>query len=287
MQKQVLAFLGLVWAEWSSRVTGSLSAMLVLLGLGLSIAGAFGATVPGESIIQIATWTLAAICGGQAAFSVWARERKTVDELKEKIRPKLKCSFGMKDAGCVRPNTRFSTSMGFAYSSTSSTSAMSVGPGLPTDNPGTLQTTMGALTLSGPTATYYRLKVACDGLDSVSNCRGRLETIDKNGAAVNWEPCLLPFAPAQSADSLAKKIHNGAPEHLDMMFISDDNKAELTPPDFRGSSSVDWRNLFSDPAIYTMRINILSDTPTVACDIIFNWTGDRATSEISCQPVNP
>ena len=90
MQKQIPIFLGLVWAEWSSRVTGSFSALLVLLGLGISIAGAFGLKIPSESIIQLATWALAAICGGQAAFSVWARERRNVTSLEDRLAPKIK-----------------------------------------------------------------------------------------------------------------------------------------------------------------------------------------------------
>src|SRR6516225_7516984 len=84
MQHPVWTFLRLVWSEWASRVTGSLSAILVLLGLGISLAGAFGVQVPAASIIQLATWFLAAACGGQAAYAVWAKEReaRNVAELK-------------------------------------------------------------------------------------------------------------------------------------------------------------------------------------------------------------
>lgn len=64
----------LVWGEWASRVTGSLSAVLVLVGLGVSVSGALGYDVPQSSIIQLGTWLLAAVCGGQAAYSVWAKE---------------------------------------------------------------------------------------------------------------------------------------------------------------------------------------------------------------------
>ena len=67
-------FLRLVYAEWASLVTGAFSAILIVLGLGVSIASAIGIQIPSESIIQIATWTLAAVCGGRAAYSVWARE---------------------------------------------------------------------------------------------------------------------------------------------------------------------------------------------------------------------
>ena len=267
MGKEVRQFLRLAWGEWSSRVTGSLSALLVLLGLSISIASAFGVKIPSESIIEIATWCLAAVCGGQAAFSVWVREKRKVTELTERIRPKLKCSFGMIDYGCVRPNTKFSPRPEFGTISN-------------IDADFTHTTVMAPVPIDPPAATYYRLKVECDGVESVSNCRGRLETIAKNGSPVNWEPSLLPFASAHSADALAKRIHKGSPEFLDLMFIADSNMAFLTPPNFRGSSSVDWLSLLRDPAIYNMRINILSDAPTIAVDVSFNWTGNRATSEI-------
>jgi hypothetical protein len=46
----------------------------VLLGLGINVAGAFGARIAADSIIQLGIWILAAICVAQAAYSVWARE---------------------------------------------------------------------------------------------------------------------------------------------------------------------------------------------------------------------
>lgn len=92
-----------MWAEWASRVTGSLSAILVLTGLGISIAGAFGAKVPADSIIQLGTWLLAAICGGQAAFSVWAREHKQKLYLDEKLTPKIAFSIPEKNGVLTIP----------------------------------------------------------------------------------------------------------------------------------------------------------------------------------------
>jgi len=85
MRHQIWTFLRLVWGEWASRVTGSLSAILLLLGLVISIAGAFGVRVPADSIIQFAIWILAAICGGQAAYSVWARERVARDQAEAQL----------------------------------------------------------------------------------------------------------------------------------------------------------------------------------------------------------
>ena len=81
-------FLRLVYAEWASLVTGAFSAILIVLGLGVSIASAFGVQIPSESTIQIATWALAAVCGGGAAYSVWAHEHDKKIELENKLAAK-------------------------------------------------------------------------------------------------------------------------------------------------------------------------------------------------------
>jgi hypothetical protein len=78
-------FLGLVYAEWASLVTGAFSAILIVLGIGVSLASAFGVHVPSESTIQIATWALAAICGCRAAYSVWVRAYDNRIELEHKL----------------------------------------------------------------------------------------------------------------------------------------------------------------------------------------------------------
>lgn len=92
---QVWTFLRLIWGEWASRVTGSLSAILVLLGLSISFAGAAGEKIPADSIIQLATWVFAAICGGQAAYRVWAREHSARVVAEEQSKPGgLRLQFG-------------------------------------------------------------------------------------------------------------------------------------------------------------------------------------------------
>jgi hypothetical protein len=88
MRYRILTFLRLIWGEWSSRVTGSASALLILLGFGISIAGITGTKIPYDSTIQLATWVLALICGGQAAYATWARERNA-REIAENAAAKL------------------------------------------------------------------------------------------------------------------------------------------------------------------------------------------------------
>jgi hypothetical protein len=96
MRSRVWTFIRLIWGEWASRVTGSLSAVLVLAGLGVSLAGTFGARIPSDSIIQLGTWLLAAICGGQAAYTVWKKENDEkhkieaeCNSLKDRLVPKI------------------------------------------------------------------------------------------------------------------------------------------------------------------------------------------------------
>lgn len=86
-------FLKLFYAEWASLVTGSFSAILFLLGLGLSMAVALGYPVPGGPIAQVATWMLAIASSGRAAYLIWAREHKLRVQAEEKLIPKLVAVF--------------------------------------------------------------------------------------------------------------------------------------------------------------------------------------------------
>lgn len=110
MRYQIWNFLRLIWSEWASRVTGSLSAILVLLALGISIAGAMGHAIPAGPFVETATWVIAAVCGGQAAFAVWARERAARNEadaalgaIRAKAPIELKILFDEEDGRFVRP----------------------------------------------------------------------------------------------------------------------------------------------------------------------------------------
>jgi hypothetical protein len=94
MQHPLWTFLRLVWSEWASLVTGSLSAVLVLLGLGISLAGTFGVQIPAASLIQLATWLLVAACGGQAAYAVWSKEYKARLTAEAKLSHSYGLSFG-------------------------------------------------------------------------------------------------------------------------------------------------------------------------------------------------
>ena len=84
---RVWTFFNLVLAEWLSRVTGSLSAILVSLGLAISVAGAFGAKIPADF------------------FSVWAREHQARNEAEAKLRPKLRVVYDPTKPPCHSVST--------------------------------------------------------------------------------------------------------------------------------------------------------------------------------------
>ena len=107
MWNRIWTFLGLVWGEWSSRVTGSISAVLVLLGLFLSIASEVGPNVPASPFLQLGTWVLAIACGGIAAYTVWAKEYARRVALENRLRPRIKLRYDPTIASCRAIPTLF------------------------------------------------------------------------------------------------------------------------------------------------------------------------------------
>lgn len=241
----------------------------------------------------ILTWILPAtyqkvICGigaiiafGAMAYFVWEKERKEVLSLKERIRPKLKCSFNVGDGGCVRPGAVL-RKVGQQSTTTSSSSVTLVSV---TNEPGKMPEVRVIEDKPPPEslrATYYRIKVEADGVQSVTGCKGRLNRITRGGLTLfDGEPETLPFAPAWiDAESTSKTIHAGAPEYLDFLAIAASNQAIVTVKNLGGASSVPWLSLIDIPGDYHFHISILSATPTVSIDVVLHWTGAQGTSSV-------
>jgi hypothetical protein len=267
---RVQDFLSAMWHGWWTRMSGPLTVPVTALGLWLS-----------NDIAKTAFILIAFVCFWVTAYWLWKPEREKVEKLNHALRPKLRASFDMNNFGCVRPGTEVYQRQTSVFGDNTLTVAGIVPP----------HTLMPTLRLDDSLfpkpeffATYYRLQVECEGVESVANCFGRLEHISKDGwQNRNWEPAILPFAASERNDAASKKIHRGSPEYLDVMFIADDNRVGLLPFGFVGSSSVNWLCIFAEPGLYVLRIHILSDTPTIAVDLSFHWTGDRKTSKIKCR----
>jgi hypothetical protein len=294
----VSVFIGAVLPQWADAMTGRFTAPLVIAAAVAAIAGIFGVAIYDVPLVAktaiISPILVVLACGVLAVYKVWnieyeknlASERK-FKALEERIKPQLRVSFDMDNFGCVRPGTEVYQRQVPIYGDNRSLTVTGIVP------PHSIVPTMRVMwseDFPKPEfyATYYRLEVECVGIESVENCFGRLESISKDGPPIRyWEPTVLPFAPSEQSDAASRRIHEGSPAFLDFMFISDDNRAGLTPLGFVGASSVNWFQILAEPGVYSMRINILSDTPTVSIDVLFKWTGDRTSSEITCREASP
>jgi hypothetical protein len=205
---------------------------------------------------------------------------------KKKKLPELRCSFNPKDiGGCVCPNIilkRTDRITGMRPSMASSAPTYFMG-GTPFVFEGTMVPTTA---ITQPTVeianadrgTYYRVKVSAENGNALS-CKGKLFSLVK-GKKLIAEQLLLPFAPAGNPDALEKTIHEGSPEHLDFLFISDTNRVELTLPGFVGPSGVEWQSLFDTPGDYSFDFQVLSPTTKGKTTVLFHWTGNRSTSHL-------
>ena len=182
----VWTFLGLVWAEWASRVTGSFSATLFVLGLGISIARALGVTIPADALVQLATWTLAAVCGGHATFSVWRRERIAKDALEDRVTPRLDVAYDPNKPQC-HSISEFR------------------------DNRGT----------KVYDGMCFRLEVTNVGRDTVTGCKAQLTEVYYNGEASEFGAMTLTWAGTLPEEILAPNIVANVSVYLDVVVITE------------------------------------------------------------------
>lgn len=224
--------------------------------------------------------TIIVIAGGHLLF----------ERLRPKTIPKLICSFDMKNiGGCMCPNTEIRRpttvtpdriiALPHADASSAPTFSTLFGPH---QSFGTVSLTGGAYVEAVSPhnrGTYYRVKVSAQN-GAVFSCKGRLVALKYGSEKLIPEPIDLPFAPAKNSDRSNKTIHVGHAEHLDFLFIADDNHVEVTPPDFLGPSNVKWSSLFSKTGDYTFDIAVLSPAAQSVITILFHWTGKRETSRL-------
>lgn len=192
--------------------------------------------------------------------ALYWESKQEIERLEDQLKPSIKCHFDILDAGCVRPNT--------------TVSALQVVLGAHSTTP--------ELRESRKRGVYYRIAVEAAGTTIVEKCTGYITLITKN-----LQPCfvgeklLLTFAPAEGADSTAKDLRPQIREHLDFMFIGDDNRPVITTKDFKFPSSINTDELFSERAEYVIHIVISPQNgmPT-HYNIRFIWTGLRDTARL-------
>jgi hypothetical protein len=177
-----------------------------------------------------------------------------------RVAQRLKCSFDMNDPACLRPNTEITfIQAGDAV--------------FPQGVTITISSLRPLFTQQSIRSTYFRLKVETESVAVVAKCRGRLLSITRDGQNLLGEPLILPFAPSENLDSLSKEIHQGIPEYVDFLAITDGNMVLLTPPKHHHPSSVKYENIFSRPGEYML---ILHSAP-LPCTTCVSPRGGWAT----------
>ena len=240
MRSKVWTFLGLVYAEWASLVTGSFSAFLVLLGLTVSIASAAGAHIPSESIIQIATWTLAAICGGRAAFSVWEREHTERMKAVERLTPKLTAIYDPKKPPCQSVSE-------FRFSDGSS----------PTNG------------------MVYRIEVENIGVEMINDCEGYLTEVAFENEAAELGVMNLLWAGIYP-QALKVDLRPNVKRHLDLIIIYENGHVSIVSPGWPPNNR---QNFFWRHGRYRFTVVIGGAGSTLPpYKIRLDYTGDWQTS---------
>jgi len=193
-------------------------------------------------------------------FKLWKAERAKLNELENKLQPKLICSFNDADPGCKRSNTVI-TQTG-------------------------RQSPSGELITVQAKCDWYRMKVETipGGLPQ-TGCCARLTTIKRgDNVLMSGESPLLSFAPGEQPDATNKTIHPDVPEFVDVVAVTYGEQPQVFLPlhGNRASSSVDWANIFSLPGDYYFEVSVVSEkAPTVNARLLFHWTLNPATSKAS------
>ena len=182
---------------------------------------------------------------------VWLIYQITRREFERLYKPALKCTFDMKDAGCVHRNIKASI----------------------------IEFPSGKF-LEERRCDWYRLRIDAEGRN-VLGCHARLISVERDGEFVfGGDSPPLPIAHFGESDAT---INRGVPEYADLLGVYENNTVDLYVPVNRRSLSVDWGNLFSRPGNYQIKDAIVApDSEPALINLIFKWNVDRATVEIAC-----
>lgn len=187
--------------------------------------------------------TLAAIAIGITIYNVWARERKKILTLYEKLEPKIKLFCGEKLSGCSVV-TKFTDQR---------------------------------------PVNFLRIKVEVTGNDAVEKCTGFITSIKKGEKVImEHESLQITFAPGHASDSLGKTIYPMVPAFLDALAILESNLVLVPTKGFQIPTSLDLRRVFEELGQYTLCVVVSgSGVPSQSIDVQFNWTGVWNTATLT------
>jgi hypothetical protein len=134
-----------------------------------------------------------------------------------------------------------------------------------------------------PPARFWRLAVKTECLKSVTNCKGFLTRIDKDGEN-KWgdESQQLTFSQGEDPDALSKTVYNKVPAFLDVLVLTSNNEIIPGTKDRKWPYVASMRDIFSEPGQYILTVAVTGDgSPTINALLSFNWTGYWQTSQLT------
>jgi hypothetical protein len=134
-------------------------------------------------------------------------------------------------------------------------------------------------------ANFLRVAVTSQGVAAVQNCRGRLTQIFRLGEPQpRWsgDLSILTFAPGDAPDAIAKTIHEGVTEYLDVLLITYNNQIGVATPNRQWQHLPTLTAIFAQTGTYLLSINISGEgSRTVPVELRFSWTGNWQTSQLA------
>jgi len=136
----------------------------------------------------------------------------------------------------------------------------------------------------GTAGTFYRLRLEADGAPVIFNVAGRLASLRRDGAELLQGDALrLTVTPAERVQPEVVDLYAGIPEFLDVLVTTD--KGSVFIPTRFVPNSLDVATMFKEPGFYALTVAVMSPlTPMIEAEIVFRWTGDYKTSELSLKP---
>ncbi len=178
-----------------------------------------------------------------APYHLWREQRKKIESFEDKLKPKLKCSFGSDVPACVVPTT---------------------------------------FTGTGTEVTYYRVKLENTGAEAVHDCSGHLISIDIDGRR-GWDfgSQALPIAPGHRPEPTSKDVMDLVPEFLDVFYIDEHDQVSIVWPHNAPKPNAFPDFFFSEHAKFVFHIVVSApSTSSVPVDVTLDWAGDRKTARV-------
>jgi hypothetical protein len=234
----VKTFLHRFFSDWVSGMMGAGAAALTFISVFIN-------SIYGKTVLIVLTIGVFL----STSYRVWLKERKDslkkqkkIDELEQRIRPKIKLSFSMDTQGCV------------VYA------------------PSSIE----------PTLKAFRLKVEANSPMRLTGCTGYLRSVTSRWKNFTHQPIKLTFAPSEDKiGRVSKNIEYGIPVFLDLFVIHINNAVQICSEDFKYPNDFDESDFFKGYDEYIFDVAIGSnESVTVAARLKLTWTGHWQTAKL-------